>query len=193
MPKQKDSPCKYVLLMKAGPYCGYSLEEIVKIKTGEQEKLGKFYWGYSGVFCRPNILHAFISQANADGEKIHVLLSETKSSYTSDTVDRFTQFSKDRDSWEKLPEEVLLVGNTQKPHFAITAKNLKSEAFELDLSQYCTTMGAFKNPNKYLDEYFRYRVDKVCGYYLPQKNKIPKMVKINYSSELEPPYSIYIK
>lgn len=178
--------------MKAGPYCGYSLDEIIKIKQKEEKEIGKFFWGYGGVFCRPNILQTFISKAQSENEKVWVLFSETKSSYTTTTQDRFTEFSKDSNTWERLSDKVLLVGNIQKKHFAITANNLVKNEFDLNIANYATMTGIFPNTNKYLDTYFRYRVDKACGYYLPGINSNEREVHVNYIAELVEPFSTYI-
>lgn len=57
---------KYILIMKIGPFCGFSLEEIIDIKTKEQAAIGKFFLGYSGVFCHPKRVSEFIKLAKAD-------------------------------------------------------------------------------------------------------------------------------
>ncbi len=51
----------YIMLMKAGPYCGYSLDEIIDIKQKEEKNISKFFWGYSGVFCRPHVVQNFVT------------------------------------------------------------------------------------------------------------------------------------
>ncbi|MCK9368465.1 hypothetical protein M0R04_00605 [Candidatus Dojkabacteria bacterium] len=184
---------QYILLMKVGPYCGYSLEEIISIKMMEEKKIGKFFWGYSGVFCRPNILQNFVSHAHSNNQNIKVMFTHTMSSYIGTNVDRFGKFSSDGSNWKDIPREVLLVGTKNKPHFAITGKNLEKVDIKLDLSQYCSISGIFVNEERYLDEYFRYRVDKACGYYLPRANIKEKIVDISYISDFVDPFSVYIK
>lgn len=183
----------HILIMKAGPYCNYSLDEIIDIKQKEQQKIGKFFWGYGGVFCRPNIINAFISHALANKKRPVVLFSTTISAYNTSDGGRFTHFSSDKSIWQSLPSEVLLVGNKNAPHFAIVARNLKKVNIQLNLSNYCSFTGVFPNPDKYLDHYFRFRVDKACGYYLPRNTDNPKIIKIDYISELVEPYCIFIK
>ena len=181
----------YIILMKVGPYCGYSLEKIIDIKQGEQEKVGNFFWGYSGVFCRPNVVKNLVSYAN--GKKVYVLFVETKSDFRPSTVDRFTDYSSDGGEWKKLPEGVLLVGNKSKAHFAITARKLRNCNMNFDLSQYCTLKGVFPNENQYFDNYFRYRVYKACGVYQPRDVGDKKEIRIKYISELVEPYSVVIR
>lgn len=177
--------------MKVGPYCGYSLDEIINIKMEEQKKIGKFFWGYSGVFCRPNVVNNLVSYANK--EKIKVLFVETISNFIPATVDRFTHFSKDSNIWEEIPKEVLLVGNRNRPHFAICANNLEKVDMELDLSRYVTLKGMFPNEDQRFDKYFKYRVDKACGVINKTDDVSPKLIKVRYISELVEPYSVYIK
>lgn len=177
--------------MKVGPYCGYKLEEIIAIKQNEEKETGKYFWGYSGVFCRPMVVRNLVS--NTGNNKVHVLFVETKSDFVPASVDRFKEYSEDGGKWEPLPEEVLLVGNKTKPHFAITAKNLTKTDFELDLSQYCTLKGVFANDNQSFDKYFRYRVDKACGVYVSNDVKEEKNIRIKYVSELVSPFCVSIR
>jgi hypothetical protein len=181
----------YIVLMKVGPYCGYSLDEIIEIKKKEQEKTGKYFWGYSGVFCRPNVIKNLVSYAN--GNKIYLLFVETKSDFKPFTFDRFEKFSEDGGIWNNLPKDVLLVGNNNKPHFAITANKLEEVNMTLDLSQYCTLKGIFPNDNQRFDKYFRYRVDKACGVYVPNDKTEKREVEIKFISELVKPYSVFIR
>ncbi len=177
--------------MKVGPYCGYSLDEIIDIKQKEQKKVGRYFWGYSGVFCRPNIVKNLVSYANE--KKVYVLFVETKSDFKPSTFDKFNKFSKDGGVWNDLSDEVLLVGNKEKSHFAITGNKLKKVDITLDLSRYCTLKGIFPNDNQRFDKYFRYRVDKACGVYVPDDKAEQKEVQIKYVSELVEPYSIHIR
>ncbi len=186
-----ESQFQNIILMKVGPYCNHSLDEIIEIKQKEEKKIGKYFWGYSGVFCHPKTIQSLMSYSNT--QPIYVLFVETKSSFIPDKVDRFEEYSSDKDVWSKLPEEVLLVGNKKKSHFAITAKNLKKIDMSLDLSQYCTLMGMFPNTSQSLDDYFRYRVDKACAVYIPNGGKEKKEIKISYISELVTPSCVYIR
>ena len=188
-----NRPYSHILIMKVGPYCNYSLEEIIKIKQGEQQKIGKFFWGYGGVFCRPNVISEFLFHAQVSKKHPLVMFTTTLSAYNTPGGGRFTYFSSDKSIWHMLPNEVLLVGNKKAPHFAIVAQNLRKVDIQLDLSNYCSFIGVFPDPNKYLDNYFRYRVDKACGFYLPRNTIDEKMIKIDYISELVEPYCVFIK
>ncbi|KKR06271.1 MAG: hypothetical protein UT34_C0001G0311 [candidate division WS6 bacterium GW2011_GWF2_39_15] len=179
--------------MKAGPYCGYTLPEIIEIKQKEEKKTGKFFWGYSGVFCHPKTLQNFVLQSISNSKKVYILLTETKSSFETPKVEQFTKYSTDTNHWLNLPEEILLVGNKSRPHFAITGNKLHAVEMNLDISQYCLLNGLLINKDRYLNNYFKYRVDKACGYYSPREDYTEKIIKVNYLAELVSPYSIYIK
>jgi hypothetical protein len=180
--------------MKAGPYCGFSLDEIIKIKQQEEKDCGVFFWGYGGVFCRPPAINAFVSHAKSQQRSPMGMFSTTKSSYTTSSETKFTQFSTDNSTWNPLPRQVLLVGNKTISHFAIVGKNLKkTKKNYLNLSDYCTFAGMLPDENRYLDSYFQYRVDKACGQYLPRPNVKEKVIEVNYSFELTDPYCVYIK
>lgn len=181
----------YIVLMKVGPYCGYSLDKIIEIKQKEQTKVGKYFWGYSGVFCRPNIVKNLVNYTN--GKKIYILFVETKSAFIPASFERFEKYSEDGGIWKKLPKDILLVGNKNKSHFAITANNLQKVNFNLDISQYCTLKGIFPNDNQRFDKYFKYRVDKACGVYIQDKDIEERKIQIKYISELVQPYSVMIK
>jgi len=181
----------YIILMKVGPYCGYALDEIIDIKQKEQKKVGKYFWGYSGVFCKPNVVKNLVSYA--EGNKVYVLFVETKSNFKPSSFDRFNKFSEDGGVWNDLPKDVLLVGNKNKSHFAIIANKLKRVDITLDLSHYYTLRGIFPNDNQRFDTYFRYRVDKACGVYVPNDKAEKKEVQIKYVSELVEPYSVFIR
>jgi hypothetical protein len=178
--------------MKAGPYAGYSLDEIIDIKKKEQNEIGHFFWGYSGVFSRPHHLEHFLRHAQENNSKIHVLFSKTESAYNLENPDRLTHFSENQSYWNKLDERVLLVGNASKPHFAITGKDLKEADFEIDLANYRLLEGMFPEHGRPLNRYFGNRVDKAYGYYLPTDEK-PKEVHIDYIAELTAPFSVYVR
>jgi hypothetical protein len=179
--------------MKVGPYCGYSLDEIIHIKQKEEQTIGRFYWGYSGVFCRPSAVMAFVSHAKAHQQPVSVLLSSTNSSYSTQNLTRFSQYSVNKIDWQPLPSEVLLVGNNQASHFAFVGRKLKKQNTKINLADYCSFKGMFPDPNKYLDDYFHYRVDKACGYYSPRNPTIQKILTVDYSCELSDPHCVYIR
>ena len=116
-----------------------------------------------------------------------ILFGTTPSNFSTQIVEKQSHQSHDRENWEALPNEVLLVGTK----FALLGTNLRPVDMELDLSQYKSMLG--DQMGKPLDEYIRYRVDKSCAVYSPDQNRQPRKVKIAYMSELAPPYSLYIK
>ncbi|HTH93371.1 MAG TPA: hypothetical protein VL576_02755 [Candidatus Paceibacterota bacterium] len=179
-------PSKYVLVMKIGPFCGFSLEEIINIKTGEQDKIGKFFLGYSGVFCHPKRVSEFIQLAKSEGEKVTVLFITTPSNFNS-PIERLSYYSSDANLWQPLPEEVLLVGSK----FSIVAKDIQKVDFDINLTDYQSMLGA--TPGKTLDEYLQWRCDKSCAVYNPGKLDKQKMKKVSYICELTDEGVVYVK
>lgn len=172
--------------MKIGPFSGFSLEKIFDIKTLEEQKIGKFFLGYAGVFCHPKRVSEFVKLAKSEKEKVQVLFIETKSNFIS-PIERLSEYSADKESWEPLGEEVLLVG----AKFSIVGSKLKKTDFDINLSEYQSILGT--TPGKTLDEYLRWRCDKSCAVYNPQKDKKSKIVKIKYMCELSGEGVVYVR
>ncbi len=182
----------HIVVMKMGPYCGFSVPAIVKIKSEEERRLGKFFWGYGGVFCRPKTMWPFLIHARLKRATPVVMFALTDSKYVTAEPGKFSQFSRDSNTWRPLPKEVLLVGNTYKPHFAIVCRNLQKADYRLNLADYVAFTGSLPDPNRRLSKYICHRVDKACGYYLPATST-PRYVKIYYTCELAEPHSVYIR
>lgn len=172
--------------MKIGPFSGFSLEQIFDIKTLEEQKIGKFFLGYAGVFCHPKRVAEFVKLAQSENQKVQVFFIETKSNFIS-PIERLSEYSVDKESWQPLGEEVLLVG----AKFSIVGSSLKKTDFEINLSEYQSILGS--TPGKTLDEYLVWRCDKSCAVYAPQKDKKPKMSKISYMCELAEDGVVYVR
>lgn len=172
--------------MKIGPFCGFSLDEIIDIKTKEQESIGRFYLGYSGVFCHPRRVSEFVKLAKSEGEKVMVLFTTTPSNFHS-PIEKLAQYSLDGENWSALPEEVLLVGSK----FSIVAKDMKQVDFDIDLSKYQSMLGT--EAGKTLDQYLRFRCDKACAVYNPHELPEGKKAKIKYMCELDEEGCVYVK
>ncbi len=172
--------------MKAGPYCGFELPEIIEIKQNEQKKCKKFYWGYGGVFCHPKRVIPFVQKALKEKSKVFLLFSITLSKFDS-PIGRVKEYSLDKDNWSDLPKDVLLVGN----QYALVARDLQKIDMQLDMANYRSMLGT--EPGKALSEYIRYRIDKSCAIYSPNSAFRSRPIKISYISELVPPYCIYVK
>lgn len=177
---------KYVIVMKIGPFSGFSLEEIIEIKEKEEKHVGKFFLGYSGVFCHPKRVVEFIELAKRDKSKVFVLFVKTKSNFIS-KIDRLLEYSIDKNIWNKLDEKVLLVGSK----FSIVGKNLKKVDFDINLSDYTSVLGTTEG--KTLDNYLMWRCDKSCAIYKPQKSKSSKLVKVDYMCELTEENIVYVR
>lgn len=172
--------------MKIGPFSGFSLEQIFDIKTLEELKIGKFFLGYSGVFCHPKRVKEFVKLAQSENQKVQVLFIETKSNFIS-PIERLSEYSLNNESWQPLGEEVLLVG----AKFSIVGNNFKKTNFDIDLSQYQSMLGT--TPGKTLDEYLVWRCDKSCAIYVHKKDRKQKIAKISYMCELSEDGVVYVR
>jgi hypothetical protein len=177
---------KHIIYMKAGPYCGYSLEEIEAIKNNEDKHYGQFYWGYGGVFCHPKRVMPFVKEALKTGKNPKVYFSVTKSKFFS-PIARCREFSANNEDWKALPPKVILVGN----QYSLVCTNLKRVNFTLNMSDYVSMLG--EKPVKNLSDYIKYRIDKACAIYSPDPSKDMRNVTISYVSELVPPYCVYVR
>src|SRR5258706_13406625 len=83
----------YIILMKAGPYCGYGLEEIVQIKEREERKCAKFYWGYGGVIYHPKRVKRFVEHTFNKMKRLLMLFSLTTSNFKSPNSRAFIYFT----------------------------------------------------------------------------------------------------
>ena len=177
---------EYIVIMKVGPFCGYSLEEIIQIKQEEEKDVGHFFFGYSGVFCRPDKVNRFLHQAKRKGvQRIKLLFVTTPSDFESD-LPKSSEFSADGFHWNTLPKDVLLVGSK----YAFVGKDLKRVDYELDISQYRVMLGYRRG--KRFDEYFKFRADKGCAVLEPGDYE-PKTVRIEYESVLAFPSCVLVR
>lgn len=176
----------YIIYMKAGPYCGYSLDEIEAIKLNEIRQCNRFYWGYGGVFCHPKRIIPFVEQALESAKAPTVYFSITKSEFSS-PIGGCREWSSDGIDWELLHKDVILVGN----QYALVCTNLQRVSLTLNLSDYKSVLG--DKLGKSLDDYIKYRVDKACAVYAPDPARAPKVINIAYTSELIPPYCVYVR
>ena len=176
----------FIIFMKAGPYCGYQLDEIIKIKQREDMICGRFYWGYGGVFCHPKRVLQFVEFSLKQGILPVVLFAITPSNFIS-PIGRITESSPDGKNWQKLPEEIILVGNK----YALVATNLQNANLRLNLGEYRALLG--DKPGKSLDKYIMYRIDKSCAMFDPNPSPGNREINIALTAILKPPYCVYVK
>jgi hypothetical protein len=172
--------------MKAGPYCGYSLQEIEDIKNNEDKLYGRFYWGYGGVFCHPKRVLPFVNLCLKHGQKPYVYFSITPSKFNS-VIPRCHEISTDSKKWEPLLPEVILVGN----QFSLVCSKLTKTDFEINLHDYSATLG--DKISKSLGDHIKYRIDKSTAVLNEEKSVRSRNVKISYICELIPPFCVYVK
>lgn len=147
---------QFAVIMKVGPHCGMTLDEIVKSKLTEESKYGMHYWGYSGTACRPCRVLEFVNESMAiQASPPVLLLVATQSAYHS-PVGKIRTFSTAEGEVSNLPPEVQLQG----AEFSFVCRGLRSVQADLRLSQYLVVGG--KNNGLPLHLHLRSRVNKAC-------------------------------
>lgn len=130
---------KAIIVMKVGPHSNMNLSDIMKSKKEEEKIHGVHYWGYSGIFCRPNRTQEFCKWAK---EKYHeeptIVLLETKSTYKS-TIGFIRKYSENGVHYQAFKNPVQLQG----AQFSFVAKNIQ-EINGFRLSDYVVVAGKMK-------------------------------------------------
>ena len=172
------------IIMKVGSHGDESFEQIINRKNCEQEKVGFMLWGYSGNFLDVIQTRKFLNSNNPT--RAFILMSNTKSPFKNNPI-RSNFFSLDKEKWNRLPEFLFTSGCDK----AVVCRNLIPTDFNINLSNFRVAVGPSKG--KLLSDYLKYRVDKACVYFSPNKQQNNKnIIKINWIAEILPPYTIYL-
>lgn len=185
--KMEPNYFQSIIFMKAGPHSGYTLDEIYRMKKKEEKVYGKFFWGYSGVFCHPLRVVAFVKQSLRDYGVVPVLImTTTPSKYVSASIGKIKEYSVDGETYVPLPKKVLLKGC----EYAVIGKNLQQVDFALDLNRYEVVSG--KSSGKLLGEYVKYRINKACAI-ISSAASSSRIIRISYVSVLTSPYCVFLR
>lgn len=177
---------KAIIFMKAGPHSGNALHDIIKMKVEEQDKFGKFYWGYSGSLCYPYRVQEFAQKITNSGSLPLLVLSPTKSAYNVEGIKKVYEYSVDNKTWNKLPFGVYL----WNCKFAVTATDLKKVDLYIDLNEYVV---ATDNKKRSLGDYIKYRVNKACAIFSGPSFLQPRLVKVSYIANLVAPFCVFLR
>lgn len=171
-----------IIVMKVGPHSDMSLDEIIKSKKEEEIGNGVHYWGYSGVFCRPNQVQNFCKESILNGNSPKLILIETKSSYNSN-IGFISEYSDDNINYKKFKSPVQLQG----AQFSFVAKNIrKYNQFKFD--DFIVVGG--KNDGKVLSSHLKFKVNKCFAKYVGNcKNKAISVLV----ADLVEPYAVWLK
>ncbi len=180
------------IFMKIGPHSGMNLEDIVKSKINEESIHGVSFWGYSGNFCHPNLVHSFTNYSlQKIGKPPKLALIETSSCYFSN-IGFVNEYSSNNKDYYKLPHPIQL----QNCRYSFVTKSTKKVSFLFDMNKF-RVFGGSKH-GIHLNEYFKYRINKVCATSeSPIELQVSKgaqdTIKISYISDLADPYCIWVK
>ena len=171
-----------IIVMKVGPHSDMSLDEIIKSKKEEEISNGVHYWGYSGVFCRPNQVQNFCKESILNGISPKLILIETKSSYNSN-IGFINEYSDDNINYKKFKSPVQLQG----AQFSFVAKNIR-EYDNFKLNDFVVVGG--KNNGKVLREHLKFKVNKCFAKYNEDSNDEEIKVLV---ADLVEPYAVWLK
>lgn len=181
-----------IVLMKVGSHSGFSLEEIIAMKRQEEEKYGKFFWGYAGTLCHPFRVVDFAAQVLSNNDVLRMVMTFTSSKYFASTK-KLGEFSKDGIHWEPLPDGVILTGCK----YALVGKNLYTCQANIDLNSYVVWDGGpqqqWGNQGRILGDYLRGRVNKACAVISPPAKRVPYDAKAIYVTDIVEPYCVFVK
>lgn len=184
-------PQQGILFMKVGVHANEDLESIIARKTKEIEEAGFALWGYGGNTCHPTSMVQPFARKHAElGEKIMLCMQEMNSQHFAEQI-RAEEFSIDGRTWEKVPQEINVLGS----RFALAIKALHKEEFELPLAK--TQVAVGNSQGKVGSQYIKGRVDKAC---LELTDLAPApaepgepAVQIKLVAELCEPYAVFLK
>jgi len=171
--------------MKAGPHSGNSLEQIMRLKFKEQNKLGKFYWGYSGTLCNPLKVQRFAKESVERGTWPVLVLSPTSSAYDVGRIQRVSEYSHDNETWTRLELGAYL----WNCRFAAVASNLRRVQHFINLNEYVEATGT---KERSLGEYVRHRVSKACAFFVGESTQ-SRVAKVCYVAELKFPFCVFLR
>ena len=170
-----------IIVMKVGPHNDMSLDKIIESKNKEEIGNGVHYWGYSGVFCRPNRVQNFCKESILNGNSPKLVLIETKSSYNSN-IGFINEYSDDNINYKKFKSPVQLQG----AQFSFVAKNIR-EYDNFKLNDFVVVGG--KNNGKVLREHLKFIYDES---YNKDLNSNDEEIKVLVADLVEP-YAVWLK
>lgn len=177
-----------ILFMKVGPHSGFTLDEIYKMKSEEEGRFGRFYWGYAGSLCYPTRVRSFAMEADERlGRAPKVVMATTTAKYVNKTVGTIGEWSLDKSVFHPVEDGVTLIGCT----IAILCQNLMQVDATLDLDQYAVANGA--HAGRRLSRYIQHQVNKACAIRAGGSRNGQSVVRISAVADLVVPYCVYLR
>ena len=103
----------YVIISIIGPAAGETVAEILERKKGEIERTGRSFWLYRSYRARPSGIQDLCKESlSKKNSPICIFIKPATENGAQPTRGRniAKEFSKDGNSWEKIPKGVLVTG-----------------------------------------------------------------------------------
>ncbi len=178
-----------MIFMKVGRHDGESFDDIIRRKRQEFDRAGMIFWGYGGgtmhpvskvqPFCRMHIDH---------GEQIRLIMQEIQSEHGF-TAAYATEFSRDGENWEPIPEGIRVTGS----RYALVLDEIVEGDLDVDLTDYRVGIGP--SAGRIASKYIAGRVDKGC---LERSAKVnepvaSKIIHSRYQARLKDPFAVVLR
>ena len=185
-PKDLDA----IVFMKVGRHAGETFEEIVERKRRERAAAGRIFWGYGGGTMHPTQkVQPFASMKIKEGKHITLVMQEIVSNHP-DTEVYATEFSRDGETWEPVPEGIKVRGS----RYALVLDEIEEGDLNIDLANY--RVGVGPSEGKVASEYIKGRVDKGCLDLSGPPNTegvSSKVIQATYFARLREPYAVLLR
>lgn len=191
-----------IVFMKVGLHAGETFEHILERKQREYERAGRIFWGYGGGTMHPTQkVQPFVRMHLRQGHNIRLVMQEIDSKHPNTEV-YATHFSKDGQTWERMPEGVQVRGS----RYALVLNQIEEGELDLNLGEY--QVGVGPSAGKPAAGYIQGRVDKGCLERIGAGSEAnpaggaasagvitaePKIVKVRHSALLQEPYAVLLK
>lgn len=186
----KSGDLDAIVFMKVGRHAGETFEEIVERKRQEYDAAGRIFWGYGGGTMHPTQkVQPFANMKIKEGKNITLVMQEIVSNHP-DTEVFATEFSRDGETWEPVPEGIKVRGS----RYALVLDEIQSGDLNIDLSHY--RVGVGPSEGKVASEYIKGRVDKGCLDLTGPANEEGvqgKIIKATYVARLQEPYAVLLR
>lgn len=178
-------PGDQILYMKVGMHAQESLEDILKRKQAEIDRVGFAMWGYGGPTCHPARVQQHAGECAEVGRPIRLVMEPVNSKHDREPK-RAEYFSLDNHEWEQVPDGINVLGS----RYALCITNLREVDEDLPLA--ATQVAFGPSIGKAGDAYIKGRVDKACLEVVPDYGD-GKVVSIKLSADLVSPWSVFLR
>jgi len=184
----KEGDC--LLYMKVGNHARETLEAIIARKTKEIQDAGFAMWGYGGNTCHPlTMVQPFAKDYVKRNGTIYLCMQPMSSKHFAEQV-RANEFSVDGTRWKPIPSSINVMGS----RYALLIKDLRQEAFDLELSRTKVAIG--NSRGRIGSKYVTGRVDKACLEITAEEAPKPgekAIARIELVAEMLDPFAVFVR